>query len=95
MSEVVDGWFAAKALWGLMVSGAGFLAVKTMSRVDKLEETRVQKEDHERTVARVQAEHQRNNDRVENSVSDLRNEMHTGFNRIFTRLDEISDRIQG
>jgi hypothetical protein len=95
VNEITDGWLAFKAVWGLLVTGVGFVSIKTLSRVDKLEETRVQKEDHERTVARVQMEHQRNVDRLEKSVADLRTEMHTGLNRIFGRLDEISDRIQG
>jgi hypothetical protein len=54
----------------------------------------VPKADHERALDRMREDHQRNIDRVEKSLSDLRIETQTGFNRIFTRLDEIADRIK-
>jgi hypothetical protein len=94
MNELTDGWEAFKGLWGLVMTGVGVLAMRQIGRIDKLEETRVGKEDHEREVTRVRDEHQRNVDRLEKSVSEVRTEMQAGFNRIFTRLDEIADRIK-
>jgi hypothetical protein len=95
MSEIEDGWFAFKIVWGLFLTIVGAVSMKTIGRVDKLEETRVQKEDHEREVARVRDDHLRNIARVEESIKDLRTEMQTGFNRVFTRLDEFADRFAG
>jgi phage-related minor tail protein len=94
VSELLDGWAAAKGIWALFISGAGVIAVRQMNRIDKLEEASVPKADHERALDRMREDHQRNIDRVEKSLSDLRIETQTGFNRIFTRLDEIADRIK-
>ena len=95
MSEIEEGWAAAKIVWGLLVTIIGALSVKTLNRVDKLEETRVPKEDYERVTAQVRDDHLRNIARVEESIKDLRAEMQTGFNRVFTRLDEFADRFAG
>lgn len=94
MSEMIDGWAAAKSLWGLLLTVVGAISVRTMTRVDKLEETRQLKDDHEREITRLREDHQRNVDRLERSVTELRAEMQAGFNRIFTRFDEIADRIK-
>ena len=95
MSEIEDGWFAFKIVWGLFLTIVGAVSMKTISRVDKLEETRVPKEDYERVTAQVRDDHLRNIARVEESIKDLRAEMQTGFNRVFTRLDEFADRFAG
>jgi hypothetical protein len=94
MSDMINGWEAFKTLWGLVMTGVGVLAVRQMNRIDKLEETAVAKEDHKLEVTRLREDHQRNVDRVEKSTDALRAEMQNGFNRIFTRLDEIADRIK-
>lgn len=95
MTEIEDGWFAFKVVWGLLVTIIGFLSMKTIARVDKLEETRVQKEDHERVSAQARDDHQRAIARLEDALRDTRAEMHAGFNRVFTRLDEFADRFAG
>ena len=89
----LDGWTAFKTLWGVTITGMGAIAMRQVGRIDKLEATRVQKEDHDREVARVRDEHQHNVNRLERSITELRAETHAGFNRIFTRLDEIADRV--
>jgi hypothetical protein len=94
VNEVLDGWEAFKGLWGLAMTGVGVWAMRQIGRIDKLEETRVPKEDHQREVDRLRAEHQRNIERVEQSLIELRAETQAGFNRVFTRLDEIADRVK-
>jgi hypothetical protein len=94
MSDMIDGWEAFKILWGLAMTGVGAMAMRQIKRIDKLEETAVGKEDHKLEVTRLREDHQRNVDRVEKSTDSLRAEMQNGFSRIFTRLDEIADRIK-
>jgi hypothetical protein len=94
VNEVLDGWEAFKGLWGLVVTGVGVWTMRQIGRIDKLEETRVPKEDHQREVDHLRAEHQRNIERVEQSLTELRAETQAGFNRVFTRLDEIADRVK-
>ena len=89
----IDGWQAAKALWGIVVTGLSVLGLRQMDRIDKLEESRVPKTDHEKEIERLRADHQRTSDELKTALREQRQETQAHFTRVFQRLDEIADRV--
>lgn len=83
MMQDLTGWDAAKGVWAALVSILAWLGIRARNDLDALKDEAVQKKDHERAV-----------DRIESALKEHRTETNTRLDRIFERIDTLSDRIK-
>ncbi len=95
MEPGTTDWDIFKFLWGAIVSVLGWLGLHQIGRINKLETTRVAKEEHEKELKRIQEELRRTVERVDESLAEHRSETQSAFARVFQRLDTLADRIAG
>ena len=88
-----NDWEVLKVIWGMVLSLLAWLGIVQIKRIDRLETTRVAKEEHEKELQRIQDDLRRATERVEESLSEHRNETQSAFARVFQRLDALADRI--
>ncbi len=87
-------WDAVRGLWAALMTLLAWLGLRQVDRIDKLEASRVQKEEHEKEIQRLREELQRVIERFDNSLQQHRAETQSSFNRVFDRLDEIADDVR-
>lgn len=91
--DSITEWDVLRYIWGGLLSVLGWLGLKQMARIERLENSRVEKVQHERELEHIQNETQKAIARVEVSLSEHRSETSAAINRILQRLDQVADRI--
>lgn len=83
MADPSVGWEEiAKGAWGVVISVLGYLGLTTRNDVADLKRDYVRRDDHDRTVLRIEA-----------AMKEHRDENRENNNRVLERLDSISDRL--